>query len=71
MEVSGYQTATAAEMARILGISKVALDKQRCVSPDNGPPFLRMGRRVLYPLSGPSGFSVWMAGRVQGGGLGQ
>ena len=70
MQPDEYKTATAAEMARILGISKSSLDKTRCLRPENGPPHFYIGRRVIYPLTGPNGFSAWMAGRMQGGGAG-
>jgi hypothetical protein len=62
-------TASSKEMARILGISDSALNKQRSCNPDQGPPFLHMGRRVVYPLTGPSGFYDWVAKQARGGGL--
>jgi len=61
------KTASAKEMAQILGISKSALDKMRCVSPENSPPFFKMGRRVIYPLTGQNSYAAWIAERVQGG----
>lgn len=64
----GHKSVGTAEMARILGVSKSALEKQRSVSPEKGPPFVRFGRRVLYPISGPNGYSAWLASNIQGGG---
>jgi predicted DNA-binding transcriptional regulator AlpA len=63
--------ASVEEMARLLGISRSALDYQRSVSPNNGPPWIRMGRRVGYPLTGPVSYAAWITERAQGGGTGR
>jgi hypothetical protein len=56
--------ASAAEVATALGITKNALDRQRCVNPKGGPPFVKIGARVFYPVSG---FTTWLDAKLQGG----
>lgn len=68
LDLEAHKAVCAAEMARILGVSKSALDKQRSVSPEKGPPFVRFGRRVLYPITGPNSYSAWLASNIEGGG---
>lgn len=53
------------KVAAITGLSKSALDKMR--TRDVGPPFMRIGRRVLYPLSGPNGLANWAAAQIADG----
>jgi predicted DNA-binding transcriptional regulator AlpA len=69
MDLSEYQTATAEEMGKLIRKSPSAIYKLLSVSPEKLPPHFRIGKSVLFPLDGPSGFSAWLASRVQGGGL--
>jgi hypothetical protein len=62
--------ASAKEMAERLGISINSLNKQRSVKPEEGPPFVKFGSRVLYPLHGIDGFDGWLAAQIQGGARG-
>ncbi len=57
-------------MAERLGISINSLNKQRSVKPEEGPPFVKFGARVLYPLNGAHGFEAWLDARIQGGARG-
>jgi hypothetical protein len=62
------QCASVAAMAKILATTTNSLNKQRSLDPDSGPPFFRLGRRILYPLRGPLGFDGWMSARLADGG---
>jgi hypothetical protein len=44
--------------ARILGVSPQTLEMIRCYKPDNGPPYLKIGRRVLYRVSDLKDFAA-------------
>jgi len=39
------------EVAELVGVSPRLLDKWRRTASPDGPPFLRLGRRVLYPIA--------------------
>lgn len=52
------------KVADITGLSKSTLDKLRLYRPEESPPFLRIGHRVIYPLNGPRGLSQWMEQRL-------
>lgn len=54
------------EVANITGLSKSTLDKMRLYRPDESPPFLQIGRRVVYPLTGSRGLSAWINKRIVG-----
>ena len=69
MEVTPHKCVSARQMAELLGISVNSLNKQRSVKPDEGPPFVKFGARVLYPL-GDNGFDGWICARLQGGACG-
>lgn len=56
--------ASAAEVAAALGITKNALDHQRCVNPRGGPPFVKIGARVFYATTS---FEKWLTANQQGG----
>jgi len=58
------------EVAEITGLSESTLNKLRLNQPSESPPFVRIGRRVLYPLSGSNGLAAWISARTQGGFLG-
>ena len=62
---------TTREMAAFIAVSPSVLDKWRSAAPDNGPPFIRVGRAVRYPLDGPNGYFAWAERQAIGGGLGQ
>ena len=49
------------DVARISGLSVSYLNRLRCYRPEDGPPFFKQGRRVLYPTSG---VSAWIEGRT-------
>lgn len=51
------------EAARLVGCSVSHLKKLRLYNPDAGPPFVRMGRKVLYPLKGQRSLETWLAAR--------
>jgi hypothetical protein len=57
--------APVAEVAGLLGLSVSHLNKLRIYHPDRSPPFVRFGRSVRYPISGPSGVLAWA--RARGG----
>ena len=69
MEINRHRAATVAEMATLMGVSRQTLDKIRSVAPENGPPFVRLGTRVIYYLTGPNSLETWLAANVQGGGM--
>lgn len=54
-------------VATITGISKSHLDRLRAYRPDSSPPFVRIGRRCLYPLTGANSLETWLADRTVGG----
>ncbi|WP_426050372.1 helix-turn-helix transcriptional regulator [Brevundimonas sp. SL161] len=49
------------EVAEVSGISKSHLIRLRNYQPDRSPPFLRLGRRCLYPVAA---LDAWIAERV-------
>lgn len=55
-------------VARMLGVSGGLLRKLRAQRPDESPPFVQIGQRYLYPLSGPNGLETWIEQRTRGGG---
>ncbi len=57
------------KVAAITGLSKSTLDKMRLYRPEASPPFVRIGHRVFYPLSGPRGLGQWVNHRIQGSAL--
>jgi hypothetical protein len=67
VEDNQQRCASVAAMAKILATTANSLNKQRSLDPDAGPPFFRMGRKVLYPLHGPLGFDGWMSARIAEG----
>lgn len=52
------------EVSRITGLSDNHLRKIRCLNPDAGPRFVKVGRSVRYPQSE---LRSWMAARLAGG----
>lgn len=52
------------ETAAMLGLSAGHLRNLRIYNPAEGPPFTRVGRRVLYPLTGPKGLRAWAEQRA-------
>lgn len=54
-------------VAELTGISASQLVKLRLYNPENSPPFFRVGRRVLYPLTGSNGLGSWAEQRMQMG----
>lgn len=56
--------ATTREAAARAGVSKSHLEKLRLYKPAESPPFLRIGKRVVYPLSGPNSLETWINDRV-------
>ena len=52
------------KVADITGLSKSTLDKMRLYRPEESPPFLRIGRKVVYPLTGPRGLAQWVEQRI-------
>jgi hypothetical protein len=51
-------------VADIIGVSASHLTKLRLYHPDQSPPFLRVGDRVLYPLVGENSLESWVAERT-------
>lgn len=51
-------------VADITGLSKSTLDKMRLYRPEDSPPFLRIGHKVIYPLTGPRGLGEWVNQRL-------
>ena len=49
------------EVAKAAGLSKSHLIKLRNYQPHRSPPFLRLGRRCLYPVAG---LDAWIAERL-------
>jgi hypothetical protein len=58
--------APVAEVAKLLGLSVSHLNKLRIYQPQRSPPFVRFGRSVRYPISGPSGVLAWAQTRGDG-----
>lgn len=56
--------ATTEEAAARVGVSKSFLEKLRLQKPTESPPFLRIGKKILYPLSGPNSLEAWVNDRV-------
>lgn len=52
------------KVAEITGLAKYTLDRMRVLRPEESPPFLRIGKRVIYPLTGPNGLGAWVEQRV-------
>lgn len=52
------------KVADITGLSKSTLDKMRLYRPEESPPFLRIGHKVVYPLTGPRGLGQWVEQRI-------
>ena len=52
------------EAARRLGVSKSLLEHIRCYQPEQGPRFLRIGKKVLYRVCD---LDAWAAARLEGG----
>ena len=52
------------KVAGITGLSKSTLDKMRLYRPEESPPFLRIGHKVIYPLTGPHGLGQWVEARI-------
>lgn len=66
MEVSEVQTpeyVPVGEVSRLLGLSVSHLTKLRIYEPERSPPFVRFGRSVRYPLTGPKGVLAWAEAR--------
>lgn len=51
------------DVARLLGLSVSHLTKLRIYHPDRSPPFVKFGRSVRYPLTGPDGVLAWAKAR--------
>ena len=51
----------AASAAELIHCSKSFLDKLRLYRPKESPPFVRAGRRVLYPMDG---LRDWLANKA-------
>lgn len=56
------------KVSEITGISKSTLIKLRLYQPEMSPPFARVGRRIVYPLTGPNSVSQWIEERIQNSG---
>ena len=54
-------------VANLIGISKSHLDRLRAYRSEDSPPFVRIGRRCLYPLTGANSLETWLAERTVGG----
>lgn len=67
VEADSPRFANAAQVAEILGLSRSHINRLRVYNPEQSPPFIRVGDRVLYPLSGPNGLGAWAAQRAEGG----
>ena len=52
-------------VAAISGVSRSHLNKLRLYRASESPPFMRIGRKVLYPLTGPNSLESWIADRVK------
>lgn len=52
------------EAAKMLGLSAGYLRNVRIYNPEHSPPIARVGRRVLYPLTGPHGLKAWAERRA-------
>lgn len=52
------------DVARITGLSISTLNKRRLFNPELSPPFAKVGKRVVYPLTGPNSVSAWVARRI-------
>ena len=52
-------------VAALLGLSPKTLENLRVTRPDEGPPFLRVGRAVRYSRAA---LNQWLAARTTGGG---
>jgi predicted DNA-binding transcriptional regulator AlpA len=55
---------SAKEAAIYLGVSKSYLANTRCYSPKEGPPYAKIGKRVVYPAAS---LQSWLDQRMQGG----
>lgn len=59
--------ATTKQASHATGLSISLLNKLRIYRPEESPPYVKVGRKVLYPLTGPNSLETWVAARVQGG----
>ncbi|BAK66428.1 hypothetical protein SLG_17530 [Sphingobium sp. SYK-6] len=53
------------DVAEITGLAKQTLVQYRLYRPELSPPFARIGRRVVYPLTGPNSVTSWMEQRLR------
>lgn len=53
------------KVSEITGLSKSTLIRYRLYQPEMSPPFARVGRRIVYPLTGPNSVSTWIEQRIQ------
>jgi hypothetical protein len=53
-----------AEAAKVSRLSKSFLEKVRIYEPSKGPPFIRVGKRVLYA---EPALHAWLSSRTVGG----
>lgn len=56
---------TTRDAAQAAGVSASFLKKIRIYTPEKGPPFLRLGRKILYPMTGPHSVESWLLERLQ------
>lgn len=56
---------TTKDAAKATGVSVSFLKKIRIYTPEKGPPFLRLGRKILYPMTGPHSVESWLLERLQ------
>lgn len=54
-------------LAAITGLSTSHIIRLRLREPHNSPPFLHIGKRVVYPLNGPNGVRAWAERRLTNG----
>jgi hypothetical protein len=54
--------------AALLGVSKSYLEKLRFLEAENGPPFMRIGRRVIYRVADLERFAESLLVEPSGGG---
>jgi len=57
---------TVEDVAKLLKLSPSYLTKLRLYTPEKSPPFVRVGRRVRYPIDGATGVLAWAAAKVGG-----
>ena len=64
-EVPQPQFGDVKRVAEIVGLSTRTLIRARLYEPEKSPPFFRVGRRVLYPLTGENSLESWTSARAR------